>query len=205
MEKIGDYLKKMLEEKHISLEEVSEKTKIKVRFLKDIENENFENLGGAGYVKAMILTYAKAIGADTDSLFDNLHIAEAHAGIDKSKSIQPKKLLIPTTIFSLFLLIILIVILVFIAVKYYPEWRAKSQFQKRITTKVESRKNFKKQDTVSDESRINLKKDRKKKQKSKNNTTVVIDEEVLKDTTDYLDNLLFKKKKSPFNYKEDKK
>ena len=202
MEKVGEYLKSVREEKNITLEEVSEKTKIKVRFLVDIENDIFDNLGGAGYAKAMILTYARLIGADQKKILENLNLSETHSGIDKTKSIQPKKLLIPTTIFSLFLLIILVIILIFVAVKYYPEWRSKSQFQKKITTKIETKKTVKKTNAVSPSKELNLKKEKKEKKKKNKESKVVINEEALKDTTDYLDKLLFKEEKSPFNYKE---
>jgi len=207
MEKIGEYLRKFREEKNISLEEVSEKTKIKIRILEDIENDNYNNLGGAGYAKAMILTYGKVIDADTKKILENLNLSESLSNIDKSKSIQPKKLLIPATIFSFFLLIILVFVLVFIAIKYYPEWRAKSQFQKKITTQVKKSDSAEKKPKVT--AKINeTQLPRKNKIKPKNTENkkkteaLVINEEALKDTTDYLDNLLFKHEKSPFNYKE---
>ena len=63
-EDIGQYLKSIRTKQRISLQKISEKTRIKIRFLEDIENGIFENLGGTGYAKAIIVHYARAIGAD---------------------------------------------------------------------------------------------------------------------------------------------
>lgn len=59
MEGIGPILKRVREEKNISLEEISEATKIRVKYLQAIENEQFELLPGAVYAKGFVNTYIR--------------------------------------------------------------------------------------------------------------------------------------------------
>jgi len=56
--------------KGISLEEISENTKIKVSTLKALEQGNFEDLPGGIYTISYIRQYAQAIGADECSLVE---------------------------------------------------------------------------------------------------------------------------------------
>ena len=57
LEGIGPILKRVREEKNISLEEISEATKIRVKYLQAIENEQFELLPGAVYAKGFVNTF----------------------------------------------------------------------------------------------------------------------------------------------------
>jgi len=64
MKQIGKELKEVREEKGISLDEVAEKTKIQTRFLKAIENGNWEDLPEEVYLRGFLRTYAEALGLD---------------------------------------------------------------------------------------------------------------------------------------------
>ena len=60
----GHYLKSIRLEKGISLEEISNETKIRVDILLLIEKEDFDRLPAEVYVKSFLRAYAKAVGAD---------------------------------------------------------------------------------------------------------------------------------------------
>lgn len=62
----GHYLKSIRLEKGISLEEISNETKIRVDNLLLIEKEDFDRLPAEVYVKSFLRAYAKAVGADVE-------------------------------------------------------------------------------------------------------------------------------------------
>jgi len=62
----GHYLKSIRLEKGISLEEISNETKIRVDILLLIEKEDFDRLPAEVYVKSFLRAYAKAVGADEE-------------------------------------------------------------------------------------------------------------------------------------------
>jgi cytoskeleton protein RodZ len=63
-ETIGEYLKQIRLSKGISLEEIASETKINVTILDHLENDRFEELPAAPFVKGFIRAYAKFVGAD---------------------------------------------------------------------------------------------------------------------------------------------
>ena len=62
----GRYLQSMRLEKKISLEKVSEETRIAISNLQLIEKESLEALPDKVFVKGFLRSYARAIGADSD-------------------------------------------------------------------------------------------------------------------------------------------
>lgn len=198
IESIGAYLKSLREQKKITLEKVSENIRIKVRLLEDIENNVFTNLGGTGYAKAMIINYARNLGADEEKilhLFDE-QINQKPEFVPHVKSIQPKKLFIPPKIFLFFLLIIVIIALTYLIIHLYsnnvftwPPFK-KTEQKTETTKKVETP--MKTQTFDLQEKRDTL--------KEVDQTT--INETALRDTTDYLNEFMFKDKESPFNFDE---
>ena len=59
MNGIGAILKQVRVERHITLEEIEEATKIRVKYLQAIENEQFDLLPGAVYAKGFVNTYIR--------------------------------------------------------------------------------------------------------------------------------------------------
>jgi len=57
----------------ISLRDISEKTKINLRFLRAIENEEFSSLPGGIFARSYIRQYAAAISFDEDELLGRYH------------------------------------------------------------------------------------------------------------------------------------
>ncbi len=68
MQEIGSLLKKERLEKGISLEEISRKTKIQVRYLQALENGDFSCFAGTVYIKGALRNYAESIGLNAGEL-----------------------------------------------------------------------------------------------------------------------------------------
>jgi cytoskeletal protein RodZ len=66
MESFGEYLKSLREEKGISLEEVSERTKIATSNLNFLENDHYELLPPKVFVKGFIRSYVDELGLDPE-------------------------------------------------------------------------------------------------------------------------------------------
>ena len=134
MENIGNYLQERRKAKGMSLDEVSSKTKIHTNILKNIENNDFSTLGGGGYTKILITTYARVLGMSTTEIENILNKAPK---IDPRATKQPKEILNPPTIlihknFLLFiLLLILIAVLTYAVAKLYRHEKISFPFRSR--------------------------------------------------------------------------
>jgi len=67
---IGEKLKNKREEKGISIEEIQKRTKIRTKYLKAIEENDFKVIPGNVYVKAFIKEYARQIEIDEKELIN---------------------------------------------------------------------------------------------------------------------------------------
>ena len=61
---VGEHLKEIRIKKSISLEEIEEKTRIRKKYLQDIEAENYDSVPGEAYTKAFIKSYAECLDLD---------------------------------------------------------------------------------------------------------------------------------------------
>ncbi len=196
IESIGAYLKSLRQQKKLSLEQISETTRIKVRLLEDIENDIFTNLGGLGYAKAMVINYARHLGADETKVLNliNEKFSQKPMHISREKSIQPRKIMLPQNIFGIFLLIVIIAALTSLVIYLYKNdiitW---PPFQK-IESKIDVKQDIFVPDTTS-----TLQKLRSQPEPEYESS---INQHALLDTTDYLNELMFKNKNSPLNYEE---
>jgi cytoskeleton protein RodZ len=66
LERFGARLKKIREQRGITLDQVSLSTKIGVRFLRALEEEHFEQLPGGVFSKGFVRSYARMIGTDEE-------------------------------------------------------------------------------------------------------------------------------------------
>lgn len=73
MADIGEQLRKAREEKGLSLEDIEKITKIQYRYLKDLENDEFDKLPGDFYARAFIKQYAQVVGLNGNELLNSLH------------------------------------------------------------------------------------------------------------------------------------
>jgi len=80
VDSVGARLKKLRLEKGLSLDEVNKKTKIHLKILKSIEEDNLINLNPI-YVKGFIKIYCRLLGADPRSFLPDLKETKAFAQI----------------------------------------------------------------------------------------------------------------------------
>jgi curved DNA-binding protein CbpA len=64
----GPIIKLLREQKGLSVRNIAEMTKVSVRYLEFIEEENFQKLPARAYIRGFIMLYAKALGYDTDRM-----------------------------------------------------------------------------------------------------------------------------------------
>jgi len=63
---LGTHLRRIREERGISVEEISQKTKISTRLLEAIENEQFDRVPGGLIGRSFVRQYARELGIDED-------------------------------------------------------------------------------------------------------------------------------------------
>lgn len=69
---IGDYLKREREAIKVSIEKISQKTKINLNILKSLEANDFKSLPSPAYVKGFVLSYARVLGLSPDDVITKL-------------------------------------------------------------------------------------------------------------------------------------
>jgi hypothetical protein len=67
---IGEVLKSARTRQRIDIQTVEEQTKIRTKYLRALENEQWEVLPGHPYAKGFLRTYAQFLGLDPDALVD---------------------------------------------------------------------------------------------------------------------------------------
>ena len=67
---IGEVLKRARSRQKIDIQTVEEETKIRTKYLRALENEEWEVLPGHPYAKGFLRTYAQLLGLDGDALVD---------------------------------------------------------------------------------------------------------------------------------------
>lgn len=125
MEKVGDYLKRLREEKGLSLEDIFDRTRIKVRFLEKIELNAFKEIGGTGYTRMMVVTYGRELDADLSKVV-YLYNSETSSMDTAPKAVfnrssQPKKVMLSTRFFFFLFLAILVIALGWIVFRLYKQ------------------------------------------------------------------------------------
>ena len=67
---IGDTLREARMRQKIDITEIEAKTKIRAKYLRAMENEEFDLLPGSTFAKSFLRTYAEALGLDAHRLLD---------------------------------------------------------------------------------------------------------------------------------------
>ena len=75
MASLGQELKRERELRGISLEEISESTKINLKFLQALEEDKLEIMPSTFFIKALLRTYAKFLGLEEHSVLNKYHEA----------------------------------------------------------------------------------------------------------------------------------
>src|SRR5687767_7018900 len=69
--RIGAALKEERERQGLSIEDLEERTKIRTRYLRALENEDWDIIPAPSYVRGFLRTYAQALGLDSEELVDD--------------------------------------------------------------------------------------------------------------------------------------
>lgn len=69
-ESIGPYLRQEREIRQISIEELSQETRIPIKMLLRLEGDRFDELPGEVFARGFLKAYARALGIDSDPLLE---------------------------------------------------------------------------------------------------------------------------------------
>jgi cytoskeleton protein RodZ len=76
--RIGEVLKRARRRLGLDIRTVEQRTKIRIKYLRALENEQWELLPGHAYAKGFLRTYAQLLGVDADTLVEEYRrVAEA--------------------------------------------------------------------------------------------------------------------------------
>ncbi|NIQ01448.1 MAG: hypothetical protein GWM98_14570, partial [Nitrospinaceae bacterium] len=90
-ENFGAYLKHERELRGVPLEEIASVTKIHIRFLRALEENDFDALPGEVFVKGFIRAYAKAIGSNEEDLVNAYDQALGESRAEEAPESQVEK------------------------------------------------------------------------------------------------------------------
>src|SRR5271170_8310169 len=74
MPEIGATLREARMRAHIDVSEIEAKTKIRAKYLRALENEEWSLLPGPTFVKSFLRTYAQALGLDAKALVEEYRL-----------------------------------------------------------------------------------------------------------------------------------
>src|SRR5580692_8447420 len=87
MPEIGATLREARMRERIDVSEIEAKTKIRAKYLRALENEEWDLLPGPTFVKSFLRTYAQALGLDDKALLEEYRLSYEHPR-DAPESIQ---------------------------------------------------------------------------------------------------------------------
>ncbi len=85
VENFGLYLKHERELRGVALDEIATTTKIHIRFLEALENNDYDNMPGEVFVKGFIRSYAKVIGYDAEEM---VNAYDESVGRDRKEELE---------------------------------------------------------------------------------------------------------------------
>ncbi len=137
MTAIGIELKRERELRGITLQEISDVTKINIRHLKDLEEDQLDNLPGSFFIKGIIRSFAKYIGLDENTILNSYYESERLREQEKkeqekeSQKIQSRlPIKVKRILYSISLFLALMAVLTFIWIVFFQ----KKQEQKVVDT-----------------------------------------------------------------------
>jgi hypothetical protein len=80
MPEIGATLREARMRERIDVSEIEAKTKIRAKYLRALENEEWDLLPGPTFVKSFLRTYAEALGLDSKALLEEYKLHYEHPG-----------------------------------------------------------------------------------------------------------------------------
>jgi cytoskeleton protein RodZ len=89
MSEIGATLREARMRERIDVSEIEAKTKIRAKYLRALENEEWDLLPGPTFVKSFLRTYAQALGLDDKALLEEYKLSYEHPGDAGDLAQQP--------------------------------------------------------------------------------------------------------------------
>jgi cytoskeletal protein RodZ len=116
MAEIGDALRERRMAVKVDVHEVEEATKIRAKYLRALENEEYNLLPGPAYVKSFLRTYADYLGLDSRQLVDiyklrHEHATEDHAPFAPRPEVQSSSSGRRRLIFAIAVIVLIILVL----------------------------------------------------------------------------------------------
>jgi cytoskeletal protein RodZ len=87
MANIGDTLREARMREHLDIADVESRTKIRAKYLRALENEEFGMLPGPTFVKTFLRTYAEALGLDPQVLVEEYRAT--YESREEAEQLQP--------------------------------------------------------------------------------------------------------------------
>jgi len=210
MDNLGQYLRSLRDEKGIDKEVVSRDIKLTLAQIDAIESNQLSKLGDHGFARALVYTYVRYLSADEKRsmhFFDLGWPPGEKTKFIPKKPIKEKKVLISTNFIWMISIIILAIVLGYIIWISYTKGYLKRPFdslkQPIDTLKTETvvPQQPEKPDTLRNRMlQLALSQSKPKEIVDKTKKLTKKDKKnVLADSTDYIDDLIFDTKESPFN------
>src|SRR5271169_3951349 len=97
MAEIGETLRDARMRAHIDVSEIEAKTKIRAKYLRALENEDWDLLPGPTFVKSFLRTYAQALGLDGKALVEEYRLEHERPSDAMSEPIvaSPRRVRVP--------------------------------------------------------------------------------------------------------------
>src|SRR5271163_4943766 len=89
MPEIGATLREARMRERIDVSEIEAKTKIRAKYLRALENEEWGLLPGPTFIKSFLRTYAQALGLDGRALVEEYRLSEESTGDGAHEPIMP--------------------------------------------------------------------------------------------------------------------
>ncbi len=114
MENLGEYLKKLREEKGISCEQVFEDLRLREDKIRLMEENRFHEIGPYGMVKALVNKYAGYLEGDPAAVLEELNVMlpeRAKGEFKPKKPVHEKKILLSTNFLWLIGIVVIVAVL----------------------------------------------------------------------------------------------
>jgi len=208
MDNLGQYLKGLREAGKLLPEMVLSDIKLTAEQIENIESNNLTRLGDRGISRALVYTYARYLNADTKramSLFELTWPPLKQVKFTPRSPMKEKKVLISTNFIWMVAIGLFVLILASILYISYERGYLSHPIQHQITVKDSIKVDVMKKQVAAKPDSVRLKmlkitqavnKPQTVKPKKLNKGLI---QDAYKDTTDYVNQLNFQQKDSPFN------
>ena len=113
--KFGESLKQERELRGITLEEISQHTKVHVRFLEAIERDDLDVLPAKAFAKGFLRSYARMIGLDEEQVITNFEYCQ-HTLKTDHYTVSDKERFAPGGRYRLVFLTLFLIIIILVAI-----------------------------------------------------------------------------------------